>query len=475
MENDEKATVNVPASKTIEVGGKIVLVAAGSELSRTKEVTKAGSFQGIESTKGNRYLLYQQMDQMSPHISLPLSKLSFGLVKGLRFESGDKENPDKELQKEFEAWGERIQIRMKVQSITRLLVRDGTFVGQILNIDKAVYTPDPKGTPVDEFDFEPVMMQYATMIPKGVTPGQKPETVVTGRPIKAFIKEENENERQEIKNFIYMSLFPYDKIVKDNMGRETYGIYGKSLLECLHDILMKYLDIVGGYSAFVKKYGLGRYWINYKVLEEVLKEGDVETVKKVIDEMKAVHQYIEENEDIVGCGFEIKELGQGGSNLDVVGFKESLETDLHVGLLQQPLTMGKAEGTTYAAGYVSEADRLVVLEGLQKLIQDFVNVQIINRRLVALGKEPGSIKVIFEELSQPSIVFKDLLAAYIEGAISRKELRLRGVGLPPEVSKEDMEEGREFMKSGGSAMPAKTTESPESNEPKAPDTTPSIT
>lgn len=466
MEKTEIAEID------IKNGKKVVLVAA-SELSRVKEISKAGNFQGIESTKGNRYSLFVQMDQMSPHISIPLTKLSLGLVKGLRFESGDKENPDKEMVKDFTNWGDRIQIRMKIQSLARLIARDGTFVGQIINKDGVNQEPNENGIVENEFDFVPVMMEYVSLIPKGVKIGDKPNTVMQGPPLKAFIKEDSETERQEIKDFIHLALFPYDKVIKDNLGRETYGMYGKSFLESIHDVIMKYLDITQGYTSFVKKYGLGRYWIDYNILEDVLKEGDVETVKRVIDEMKEVHQYIQENEDIVGCGFKINELGKGGSNIDVVGFKSSLETDIHIGLLQQPLTMGKAEGTTYAAGYVSEADRLVVLEGLQKLIQDFVNTQIIDKRLVAMGKEPGSIKVVFEELSQPSVVFKDLLSAYIEGAISRKELRLRGAGLPPEVSDEDIKEGRDLITGKGEDVAYK--ENTETNLIKEPDNTPSKT
>ncbi len=54
-------------------------------------------------------------------------------------------------------------------------------------------------------------------------------------------------------------------------------------------------------------------------------------------------------------------------------FKKSLQTDIQVGLLQSSPTMGDSKGTTYAAGHVSEADRLVVLEGFQKIVQNVAN------------------------------------------------------------------------------------------------------
>jgi hypothetical protein len=444
----EKKTKKDVTGAEVIIGkdGRKHFVAADSA-QRVHEVTKAGAFQGFEPTSGNRFKLYEQMGDLNPHISIPLTKLALSLVKGVRFVSGDPQKQDEEASKEFMIWAETIGFRAKIQSMARLIIKNGTFVGKVMETK----VEGVEGGKV--FDFQPVLMKYTTLLPKGVKSGQKPEFVMTPPLVIAYVNEGDKKIEQAIKEeeLIYGAIFPYDKPFVDILGRETYGIYGLSALDAIHDTFMRYLDLVKGYTEYIRKYGVGRYYFNYSALEELLKDGDVETVKKLIEELRDTVSILQENEDIVGCGFEIKSLDQSGTNIDIVNFKQSLETDIQVGLLQQPLTMGRAEGTTYASGYVSEADRLIVLEGLQKLIQDIVNKQIIDKRLIAMGKEPGSIKVVFEELSQPSIVFKDLLLAYEDGILSRRELRVRA-GVQPEISDTEIMEGRETIQKANAPL-----------------------
>lgn len=432
-ENKNERTIE-GAEVIIGKEGKKYLLAADTA-PRTREVTTAGAWEGFESTKGNRYKLYEQVGDLNPHISMPLTKLALSLVKGIRFASGDSKNPvDETVIADFNKWAVDIEFRSKLQSLTRLMVKNGTFVG------KVVMT---KGKEGEVFDFQPIMMKYTTLLIKGVKPGDKPDIVMTPPIVAAYINEGDKQLEQKIKeeDLIYGAIFPYDKPVMDIKGRETYGIYGLSFIDAIHDTFMRYLDLVKGYTEYIRKYGVGRYYYNYKTLEKILEDGDVDTVKKLLADLRDTVQLLQENEDIVGCGFDIQNLDQSGTNIDIVNFKQSLETDIQVGLLQQPLTMGRSEGTTYASGYVSEADRLIVLEGLQEMIQDMVNKQIIDKRLISMGKEPGSVIVIFEELSQPSIVFKDLLLAYEDGIIARGEMRTRA-GLKADISNEELMEGR---------------------------------
>jgi hypothetical protein len=433
-------------------------------LTRVDSPTTVGNVQGLEPVSGNRFIWFEQLEQMTPHVSIPLTKLAFSLVKNIRFVSGDTDDPDEEAVKEFEIWADHIGFRAKIQGLAKLIIKNGTFVGQVTE-EKA-----------EEFNFEPTIMQYTTLLPKSVKAGEKPDTVMTAPVERAYINEGDEKLEQEIKNdkLIYGAFFPYDKPITDVMSRTTYGIYGTSLLEALRQDVEDYLDLKHGYVEYIRKYGAGRYHINYKALEKLLESGDVATVISLITKLKEQHELIKANEDIIGCGFEVKNLDQTGTNLDVVGYKGSLETDIQIGLLQQPLTMGRAEGTTYAAGYVSEADRLIVLEGLQQTIQDIVNKQIIDKRLDKLGKDAGKIKVVFEELSQPSVVFKDLIEAFDKAIITRREVRSRG-GFRPKVADDEMIEGRDLVKNQTHEKTDDEKKPDGNNKPKAPDVTPSIT
>jgi len=113
-------------------------------------------------------------------------------------------------------------------------------------------------------------------------------------------------------------------------------------------------------------------------------------------------------------------LDANGS-LDVQAFKRSLEAEIQVGLFQTPFSMGDTKGSTYAAGYVSEADRMVVLEGLQHSIRNIVQ-QFIDMRLQKKGWPGGSVWWEFEELSRPKMTAAEVLEWYNSGVLSREQL-----------------------------------------------------
>ena len=109
--------------------------------------------------------------------------------------------------------------------------------------------------------------------------------------------------------------------------------------------------------------------------------------------------------------------------------KESFESDVQVGLLQSPLTMGKAVGTTYASGYISEADRMVILESIQTIIVETVQSEIIDAQLGAYGAKAGSVIVTVVDLTVPKIDSQTMTDARINGDITEGEYRT-SLGLP---------------------------------------------
>ena len=53
--------------------GRKYMLAADSA-TRVNQVTQAGAWQGFEPTTGNRFILYEQIGDLNPHISIPLTK-----------------------------------------------------------------------------------------------------------------------------------------------------------------------------------------------------------------------------------------------------------------------------------------------------------------------------------------------------------------------------------------------------------------
>jgi glycerol-3-phosphate cytidylyltransferase-like family protein len=90
--------------------------------------------------------------------------------------------------------------------------------------------------------------------------------------------------------------------------------------------------------------------------------------------------------------------------------------------------MGDTKGSTYAAGYVSEEDRMTVLEGLQYVNRNIVQ-KIINKRLSMLNKSPDIVWVEFDELSKAKLESGDITELYSLGIIDESEVRTRA-GFP---------------------------------------------
>lgn len=388
------------------------LVAGVAGIERRTDRTEVGPFKNLDQK--NKFKLTQQLSLMSPHIFIPILKMSLTIIKGFRFTSTNSAK-----QEEYETWAKTIGLRNKIQMLVYMLCRDGTYIATITN------------TSPELFDFEPALMQNISILPEGYDPN-KGSSVILAPPIEKFVINEGIQDAEEEKSreeIVYGVLYPRTGIIKDTKGRETYGLYGQSMLDSIEDVLYKYLDVIEGYSNYIHRYGYGKLAIMYDALEEFIKEGDIDSAIEALDKLAEEHATIEENEDIVGAGFRIQELNTGGSNPNVTQWKESLEKDIQIGLLQAPLTMGRAEGTTFASGYISEEDRMVALEGIQNIVTDIVNNEIIRRRENLQPGQPLEIEIEFEELSKPKVEIKDLNEACANGWISIEEWRRR-TGFP---------------------------------------------
>jgi len=391
----------------------ILLASFVQEVDRKYEVDSAGYYTNLDQT--NRFNWYMQVSTLSPHIFIPLVKLSLSIAKGFRITGTDKTKVE-----EYTLWAKKIGLREKTQTLSRLLVRDGTYVAKITDFKQAT------------FNFEPVLMSAVTMYPEGYNPANGTSVILTPPIGKIFINEQYPDISEELtlKKVIYGAIYPRDKVFKDILGKQTFGMYGLSMLESIEYLIPKYLDLIEGYTEYIKRYGIGRYHIDYDALTEFVKEGDINKVNELLDNLTERHADMQQNEDIIGTGFKVHQLDTGGSNIDVTGFKESLEKDIQIGLMQAPLTMGRAEGTTFASGYISEEDRMVALEGIQNIVKDIVNQQIIAKR-EGPNYIPGEVEVEFEELSKPKVDIKDLEQPAKDGRISIQEWRTK-VGLPAE-------------------------------------------
>jgi hypothetical protein len=378
----------------------------GASLNVTKKddvTTNIGGISNFDTT--NRFRYYQQLTSASPYVSVPLNKLSMMLPKGLTFDAKPA------LLKDFNRWKQKTVLIEQISTIARLLCRDGTLVGR------------PNGE-IEDFYFYPSLMSQTTILPEGVKPKSKPKEIMQPPNGSVYVNEGLSGQTEHpLEELIIGRFNSWDYVQEDVKKRETYGLYGASLLDPLELSIRNLLNINKGYVTFVKRYGMGRYHYDHVMLEKLTEAGVIQPddAAKYHDDWLEDNKNLSENEDISAVGLKINPIDAKGS-LDVMNFKESLETEIQLGLFQSPLTMGKASGTTYASGYLVEEDRLVVLETLQTIVKNLAQ-EYINRRLLKMGKQEDSVIVNFDELSRIKLTASEVQEMYNTGVIERDEFR----------------------------------------------------
>lgn len=373
-------------------------------ISRIDNSTKMGGLQNFEVT--NRFTYYQQLGKATPHASTGLLKLGLTLTKGMEFDSKSKADIE-----DFKLWARKTNYIEQAQTKARLLCRDGIFCGM------------PIGKAGDTFRINPLLMSSTTLLPADIT-GTK-DDLLQPEVTKVMVNEGLQGREATYKptNLIITTLNAWDYVQEDILGRQTIGMYGASLMDPIELSIRNLLNMNQGYVSFVRKYGMGRYLFDFKILNSLVEKGVItyDEAQKSIDKFNEKHKSLGENEDISSLGLDVIPIDAKGS-IEVDNFKKSLETDIQIGLLQSPLTMGRSEGSTYGAGYVAEEDRLLALEGLQKVVENGINEDI-NRRLEVMGKASDSVTVHFEELSRIKLEASDVQGMYDTGVINQDMFR----------------------------------------------------
>lgn len=379
----------------------------------------------------NIFRKYGQVSLISPHVFIPLAKLGLVIVSGFRLESKNAE-----ALKKMQTWADQVKLLDKAQNIARCWVRDGTSVVE-LSQEQPEQDSEAGQAPIGGItSLEILPMRYTTLLPKDVTPGDKSKTknLIKGEVTQILLNENTSKKEPEAtydrSEVALFRLFHEGYFVKDILGRETYGIYGISMLECVDRPIKNLLDLVEGVSGYMRRYGVGRLHINIPLVEELRKQKRYAEAKDILESTIASLRRLGPNEDIVSGGVDAKTLASGQvSNIDTL--KQSLETDIHIGLLQAPLSMGKAEGTTYAAGRMSEEDRYIVLESIQNIFIQTLQQDIIDRQLKELEYPAGEVKVVVDKLDQPYVDYRTLTEAFLNDAITIEEYREK-LGFPKE-------------------------------------------
>jgi len=387
------------------------LAAAAGVLEKKDNPTEFGDYTNFDTT--NRFFRYQQLVKSTPYASIGMMKLKTSLTKGMDFDG------KKTVVKEFQKWAKRTNLIGQVQTVAGSLFRDGTFAGRAVGN-------------ADKLKLRPLIMGYTTIIPEGFDPKTSGKQLLEPDPKFFIVNEGSTGTVKEIPyradQVIYGTINEWDSKQLDLKKRETIGLYGESLVDPI-ELSIRYLHIINqGYVEFVRKYGMGRYSYSFPFMEMLVEKGIIsfDKFQKEIDAWMESNKNLSQNEDLVGIAKATPVDAMG--KLDVMQFKKALETEIQLGFLQSDLSMGDSKGSTYAAGYVSENSRMVVLENLQLNLSNIVN-DFINRRLSLQNKSPDTVEIVFDELSLPQMTAQDMLEWANTGKITDDELREWG-GFP---------------------------------------------
>ncbi|MGD0535917.1 MAG: hypothetical protein ABR999_10855 [Methanoregula sp.] len=429
----------------------------------------------------NRFDRFEQLEQVSPRVSMGLSKLGLKL-RGSEFklyiaiDAALTDEIKHGMLQDGQQFVENLGLQEHFAAAGRLTGRDGTV--PILN------TSDKRagnGEGITKLDYIP--MSHCTLLPRDVQPMSGFQNIeqlweygtILGEVTQCIINERMMAKREihYLKNGrITLIRFMHQGYgCRDIYQRRTKGIYGISLMDQLDVPAIKPLcDIIWGYSKAIGRYGFGRLHIENEMLAKMV-EAKLLTPKQAANiaamEQKVLNT-LEPNRDILTIGKTVKEVaGTFGASEGILAFKESLERDISYVLCETEAGSGKARGTTFASASSADSDNNRVLEAMRNQIRDAFE-SIIQRHLTLIGwaaADAMAVKIDLAPIELPPMEIQALLQynaqALPQDQLTRDQLfEMCGWHLPPLPSV-----GNENI---GQPNPAQPPETPGNGEPLVP-------
>ncbi|MHC1623468.1 MAG: hypothetical protein ACXQTR_02615 [Candidatus Methanospirareceae archaeon] len=359
----------------------------------------------------NIFTKYRQLGSLDL-VSDALTKASLEMASGFEIYT-DNENDDITP---LIDWADMIDLEGHIHVVLRELLEKGTvvvYIGQWSNKIK---------------ELRLLPMEYVTLLPVGVKVGSRPSTLMTGDIDRVVINEDSVTgnvTRQILKVDKEVIVYRYDyrgNMFTDIMNRDTYGLYGRSLLANKEWRLEYYYDMLESYRKYVQRYGFGRLFYNSSVLAELLKAENYEKFVEVRNAMSAKMEELAENEDILGVGMDVTQLDTN-TGLDILGMKESLERDIYALLFGSGTTSGKEAGTTYASAYIVEQNRIRILNSYRRQMRIQLE-KLIRKQAEYLGLHNiEKIHIRFEQLDKARYSAKEIADLYTAMVLERDEAR----------------------------------------------------
>lgn len=460
----------------MSIGGRIKnLFSAGSTMfpwndsgdlgySKDKKTDKTTSYDpylfGREKvSSSNKYQMYNDIRTLDPIVNMGLLELGYTLGKGFAVSVDDKlrkeTGKEKMIEKIIEA-GEASVIRLKMRpsfcETASLLGQDGTVPV------RAIPAGDGKILKIEQLP-----MPFVTLLPEGIKPAQDARQAkeevkgyIKGDVVRVVLNEGTEimDDFTDMDNNYILRIFNSGYITKDILGRDTYGLYGRSLLEPLVNTARFRANLMYSFEKAVLRYGHMKLAYNYNVVAEMLKAGNIDpkTAKKLTDQLATDVADIKDGQEIVAAGVEVESIENKG-DAHIMETKAAIDDDIRRGLLGMPRGSGGSGSNTFSSIYVFEQSRILVMQNMARQIKE-VYEAILQRDLTAQGIEGAEyVRIKLDPIKEPDILVADMITLHEKGLLGDQQL-FDTIGLPiapmpkeyqDAKRKEAMEEQKEMV------------------------------
>ena len=218
----------------------------------------------------------------------------------------------------------------------------------------------------------------------------------------------------------------------DILGRNTFGVYGASMVPEVQTPLKSMMNASYYYDGFIKRYGMGSMHKDYSLIAELLKSGmmNEEESRKYLEKEAAAQQKIKPNEDIISTGMTASmiETKQG---LDIVTYLEFRGKQIDKALLQSDVSAGRVGSQFTDSGSEVSKQELSTLQSLRDTFFDTLLNEVVAPYLPDYGLELKNISIVAEPLGLIHVNHRDLIEMEATGSITQSELRQRA-GFPEE-------------------------------------------
>jgi len=216
----------------------------------------------------------------------------------------------------------------------------------------------------------------------------------------------------------------------DIKGRNTFGIWGASMVPEIETPLKSLMNASYYYDEFIKRYGMGRLHIDMKLLSELYKDDKIS--KDLADDAQeaeaAAFQEIKANEDIITIGEDVKMIDVQNA-FDITTFFEFREKQIDRALLQSDVASGSVGSAWTSSGSQVSDQELLSLQSLRDSFYGTLLNEIVIPHLENLNVSTNDISIYAEPLSEIQVIHRDLIEMQEIGAIAKSELRLK-TGFP---------------------------------------------